>query len=298
MAYGTPSRPDDILAYYTHIRRGQPPTPEQLAELEARYRAIGGVSPLRRRTEAQLARLDAALQAGHPGRFVTVLGMKHSEPFIEDGVGELAKAGVGGIVGLVLAPHYSRGGVGEYIERLHATADGLGVPSVAVESWHLLPELLDIHTARIADRLAAMPERTKVLFTAHSLPERVLVDDVYPDQLRQSAATVALRLGLNRWAGWAIAWQSAGRTSDPWRGPDILDVIDDLAGTGRADGLVVCAQGFVSDHLEVLYDLDIAARQRAESLGLAFARTGAVNDDPAVFRALAGRVVDAASVLP
>jgi protoporphyrin/coproporphyrin ferrochelatase len=298
MAYGTPSGPDDILPYYTHIRRGRPPPPELLAELEDRYRAIGGVSPLRERTEAQRAGLDLVLRVHHPGRFVTALGMKHAEPFIEDGVAELAKAGVVGIVGLVLTPHYSRGSVGEYVARLDDAADGLGVPSVAVESWHLLPELLDFHAVQVADRLSTMPERTKVLFTAHSLPERVLVDDVYPDQLRESAAEVARRLGLNRWAGWGIAWQSAGRTADPWRGPDILEVIDDLAATGRADGLVVCAHGFVSDHLEVLYDLDIEARKRAEAHGLAFARTDAVNDDPQVLRALAGRVVDAAAELP
>ena len=121
---------------------------------------------------------------------------------------------------------------------------------------------------------------------------------MYPDQLWASAAAVARRLGLNRWAGWGIAWQSAGRTADPWRGPDILDVIDDLAGTGRADGVVVCAQGFVSDHLEVLYDLDIEAHERAAAHGLAFARTDALNDDPAVFAGLAGVVVDVASALP
>jgi ferrochelatase len=298
MAYGTPAGPDGILDYYTHIRRGRPPTAEQLADLEARYQAIGGISPLRSRTEAQRRRLADALEAARPGGFVTALGMKHAEPFIEDGVAELSKVDVDAIVGVVLAPHYSRGSVGEYAERLHAAADNLGVPATAVDSWHLLPELLDFHTSHVADRLADMSERTKVVFTAHSLPERVLAGDPYPDQLWESAAAVAGRLGLNRWAGWGIAWQSAGRTAEPWRGPDILDVIDDLAETGRADGLVVCAHGFVSDHLEVLYDLDIEARQRAESAGLAFARTAALNDDPVVLSALADRVVEAASDLP
>jgi protoporphyrin/coproporphyrin ferrochelatase len=297
MAYGTPATPDAILPYYTHIRRGRPPTPELLADLEARYRAIGGLSPLRQRTDAQLARLDAALGDMHPGRFVAALGMKHSEPFIEDGVASLTAAGVDGVVGLVLAPHASRS-VGDYLERMRAAADGAGVPSTAVESWHLLPELLDFSAARIADRLAAMPQRTKVLFTAHSLPERVLADDVYADQLWESALAVVERLGLNRWAAWGMAWQSAGRTPEPWRGPDILDVIDDLAETGRADGVIVCPHGFVSDHLELLYDLDIEARRRANAVGLAFARTEALNDDPVVLAALAARVAKAAAGLP
>jgi ferrochelatase len=297
MAYGTPAGPDGVADYYTHIRRGRPPTPEQLADLEARYQAIGGVSPLRWRTEAQQVRLAEALDAGRPGRFVTALGMKHAGPFIEDGVAELSGLDVDAIVGLVLAPHYSRGSVGEYAARLDAAAGELGIASTTIESWHLLPELLDFHAAHVGARLAEMPERTKVVFTAHSLPERVLAGDPYPDQLWESAAAVAHRLRLNRWAGWGIAWQSAGRTADRWRGPDILEVIDDLAETGRADGLVVCAHGFVSDHLELLYDLDIEARARAEAAGLAFGRAAALNDDPVVLAALADRVVEAASAV-
>ena len=128
------------------------------------------------------------------------------------------------------------------------------------------------------------------MFTAHSLPERALVADPYEDQLRESAAAVAAAVGLDRWAGWAVAWQSAGRTADVWRGPDIGEVITDLAGTGRADGVLVCPQGFVADHLEVLYDLDVVAAGRAAELGLAFARTRSLNDDPTVLAALARRV--------
>jgi ferrochelatase len=138
--------------------------------------------------------------------------------------------------------------------------------------------------------LRGLPSRTKVLFTAHSLPERVLVGDPYPEQLRASAAAVADRANLDRWAGWTVAWQSAGRTPDRWQGPDILEVLDDLAGTGRADGVLVCPQGFVADHLEVLYDLDVRAAGRAAELGLAFARTSSLNDDEAVLAALAERV--------
>jgi ferrochelatase len=141
-----------------------------------------------------------------------------------------------------------------------------------------------------------LPRRTKVLFTAHSLPERVLDGDPYPDQLRASAAAVAATAGLDRWAGWSIAWQSAGRTAGPWRGPDILQVLDDLAGTGRADGALVCPQGFTADHLEVLYDLDVQAAAHAADLGLAFARTRSLNDDPTVLAALAARISRTARV--
>jgi ferrochelatase len=290
MAYGTPATPDDIEAYYTHIRRGHAPTPEQLAELTARYAAIGGTSPLAERTEAQRATLAAALDAAEPGRWQVVLGQKHAAPFIEDAVGALAAAGVRHVVGLVLAPHFARASVGQYLERLHAAAAEHGLGSSGVDSWHLEPTYLAFLAEATRDGLADLPTGTKVLFTAHSLPERALVDDPYPDQLRASAAAVAEQVGLDRWAGWSICWQSAGRTADPWRGPDILQVLDDLAASGRAGGVLVCPQGFVSDHLEVVYDLDLEARRRAEGLGLTFARTRVLNDDPTVLGALAERV--------
>ena len=167
------------------------------------------------------------------------------------------------------------------------------LPVGAIEDWHLEPAYLAFLADAVRDGLAALPERTTVLFTAHSLPERALVDDQYPDQLRASAEAVAERVGLDRRAGWSLCWQSAGRTPDPWRGPDILEVIDDLAGTGRADGVLVCPQGFVSDHLEIVYDLDIEAHRRAEERGLTFGRTRVLNDDPAVLDALAARVREA-----
>jgi ferrochelatase len=290
MAYGTPATPADIEAYYTHIRRGHAPTPEQLAELTSRYDAIGGISPLAARTEAQRAELARALDAAEPGRWTVVLGQKHAAPFIEDAVAEVAAAGVQRIVGLVLAPHFSRASVGQYQERLGAAAVAHGLPVTAIDSWHLEPSYLAFLAAATTDALADLPERTKVLFTAHSLPERALVDDPYPDQLRASATAIAEAAGLHRWAGWSIGWQSAGRTADPWRGPDILTLIDDLAATERADGVLVCPQGFVSDHLEVVYDLDIEARARAAAAGLEFARTRVLNADPTVLGALADRV--------
>jgi ferrochelatase len=191
------------------------------------------------------------------------------------------------VVGLVLAPHYSRGSVGEYHTRAAATATSYGLPYTPVDSWHALPAWRDAQAERVRAALAALPARTKVLFTAHSLPERVLDSDPYPDQLRASAAAIAERVGLDRWSGWALAWQSAGRTPEPWRGPDVTQVIRDLGATGRADGVLVCPQGFVSDHLEVLYDLDIEADRVATDAGLAFARTASINDEPAVMAGLA-----------
>ena len=178
--------------------------------------------------------------------------------------------------------------------RSAAAAGERGVPTSAIESWHLEPAYVDFLAVAVRDALASMPERTKVLFTAHSLPERVLVGDPYPDQLHASASAVAEAVGLDRWAGWSLCWQSAGRTPEPWRGPDVLEVVRDLAATGRAEGVLVCPQGFVSDHLEVVYDLDIETRAVADEVGLRFERTRVLNDDPAVLAALAERVLAAA----
>lgn len=291
MAYGTPSTPDQIEPYYTHIRRGRPPSPEQLADLVRRYDALGGSSTLAARTADQVAAIGAELMVLAPGRVAVRLGQKHAPPFIEDAVADLAALGVGRVVGLVLTPHYSAASVGEYQARAAAAAAEAGLAHTAVPRWHDEPAFRAFLATAVTDALAGLPEKTKVVFTAHSLPERVLAGDPYPDELRASAEAVAAAVGLDRWAGWSLAWQSAGATPEPWRGPDVRDVIRDLAATGRAEGVLVCPQGFVADHLEVAYDLDIEAAAVAAEAGLAFARTRTVNDDPAVMAALAHRVL-------
>jgi ferrochelatase len=291
MAYGTPATPDDVEGYYTDIRRGRPPTAEQLADLVRRYDAIGGISPLGERTEAQRRGIQAALRAADEARFDVVLGMKHAAPSIEAGVEELSGRGVARIVGLVLAPHFSALSVGQYIERAEAAGEQAGVGVEVVPDWHLEPAYLDFLAGAVRHELDTAPPGTKVVFTAHSLPARVAeIGDPYPRQLRETAAAVASRLGLDPWTSWAVAYQSAGRTPEPWLGPDIATVLDDLAASEGATGIVVCPCGFVSDHLEVLYDLDIEARSRAERAGLFFARTRSMNDEPSVLSALAQRI--------
>jgi ferrochelatase len=286
MAYGTPAGPEDVEAYYTDIRRGRPPTPEQLADLVRRYEAIGGVSPLRERTEAQCDALQRALEERSPGRFEVFLGYKHAAPSIEDAVAKLRACGVTPAFALVLAPHYSKGSVGEYVERARA-----GIGLVAIESWATEPAYIAFLATAVTDALASLPANTKVLFTAHSLPVRAVAGgDPYEAEVRSTAEAVAARAGLDGEA-WSVAWQSAARTPDPWLEPDVRTVISELGETGRADGVLVCPCGFVSDHLEVLYDLDIDARAVAGKAGLAFGRTRVPNDDPAVMAALADRVL-------
>ena len=292
MAYGTPRSPAEILPYYTDIRRGRPPTEEQLADLTRRYDAIGGLSPLAALTEAQRDELQRALDVLAPGRFLTQVGLKHADPKVEVGVAVLAERGVDAIVGLVLAPHHSTLSVGEYHARAAEGAAAAGIPFTGIDSWATEPAYVAFLAADIVRRLAAMPANTKVIFTAHSLPRRILATgDRYPDELRATAAAVARSAGLAPWTQWSVAWQSAGRTPEPWLGPDILAVVDDLGSAEHADGILVCPCGFVADHLEVLYDLDVEARARTEHCGLVFDRTTSMNAEPAVLAALAERVL-------
>ncbi len=299
MAYGTPGRLEDVEAFYTDVRRGRPPSAEQLEQLVARYRAIGGVSPLNERTAAQVAGLAAQLEARQPGGFAVAYGAKHAEPRIEQAVEALAGHGVDRLVGLVLAPHYARLSVGEYLERAATTAGAAGLAFAGIEHWHDEPALVAVLAERVADErarlVAAVGETVEVVVTAHSLPERIVsTGDPYPAQLAETARLVAAAAGLDHHG---VAWQSAGRTADTWLGPDILEVLRTLAAQ-KVAGVVVCPAGFTSDHLEVCYDLDVEARALAERLGLGFARTASLNDEPRVLAALAARVADVAATLP
>ena len=292
MAYGTPRSREEILPYYTDIRRGRVPTEEQLSDLTARYEAIGGLSPLAALTESQRDALQIALNNIAPDTYHVALGLKHAAPMIEDAVQQLATEGFTKIIALVLAPHYSSLSIGQYIGRATEAATPHGISVEGITSWATEEAFIEFLAADMSAKLAAMPANTHVLFTAHSLPQRIIdAGDPYPAELRSTAVAVAAKLGLEENTQWSIAWQSAGRTPEPWIGPDILDVIDSLASqTTPAAGVLISACGFVADHLEVLFDLDIEALHRAQQHGLAFARTECVNDNGAIMNALAHRV--------
>jgi ferrochelatase len=304
MAHGTPATPEAIEPFYTTIRRGSPPPPELLDELVGRYEAIGGTSPLTQRTRAQVDGVAAALDGRDPGRYVVRYGAKYVSPTIEEATAELAQAGVGRVVGVVLTPHQSSLGSGEYIRRAEQAAAGASLGFTAVDSWHRVPGFAELLAARTRVALDSPrtggPGPTAVFFTAHSLPLRVVAEgDPYPDQVAESAADIAELLGLDDVPdlSWGVAWQSAGRTADPWIGPDLLVEMRRVADEG-ATSVVVCPVGFVSDHLEVLYDLDIEARRLADSLGIGFARTASLNDDPGFVHLIADVVRGAAVGVP
>ena len=297
MSYGTPENMDGIEEYYTHIRRGHAPTPEQLAELTARYeKIVGGVFPLRENTNHQVEGLQAALDKVAAGRYSVYQGLKHARPYIEDGVVAMAEDGVKQAVGIVLAPHYSLMSVGTYMARAKEQAEAHGIAFQAVESYHLHPQLIEALVKRVKAAYAELTELTgegqplKVLFSAHSLPVRIReMNDPYEQQLLDTSALVAEGAGVT---DWAFTWQSAGRTREPWLGPDILDTLKETAEADYA-GVLSAPIGFVSEHLEVLYDIDIEAQAEAQALGIKLVRIDMLGTDPLYMATLADSVEQA-----
>jgi ferrochelatase len=271
MAYGSPERPEDIRPYLEDIREGRPVSDEAVAELTERYRRIGGRSPLDELTERQRAALEREL--GVP----VFVGMKHWHPRIADAVEQALAGGADMIVGLVLAPHYSRLSVEGYRERLEQ-ALAARAELRFIERWGTHEPYLDV----LADRVRG--QEGHVVFTAHSLPERILTEgDPYQAELLETAGLIAERAALG---SWSFAYQSASPTGEPWLGPDILDELDSLRARG-VESVLVCPIGFVSDHLEILWDIDVEARERAAELGLELDRIESLNDDPAFIQGLA-----------
>ncbi len=280
MAYGSVESLDQVEAYYTHIRHGSPPPTELLEELLARYRAIGGSSPLPGHTERQRAGVEAELSRRGLGVPVYA-AMKHIDPFIGDVVARMAEEGITHIVAMALAPHFSTMSICSYCQAVDEARRGPGRPTYEmVRSWHDEPRLIDALATATREALGRLPAEVPahVVFTAHSLPTRILErGDPYPDLLLTTGRSVAERLGMDE-GRWSFAFQSAGRTQEPWLGPDLGEHLGSLASGGTLH-VVVCPVGFVSDHLEVLYDVDIEARGRAAELGITLERARAMNDD-------------------
>lgn len=295
MAYGTPYEESDIERYYTHIRRGNPPSQEMVEDLKSRYKAIGGISPLAKITSEQAEKLEQRLNERQDEiEFTMYLGLKHIEPFIEDAVKKMHDDGIEEAVSIVLAPHYSTFSIQSYNGRAKKEAEKLGGPAISsVESWYKEPKFLQYWIEKVKETYEQMPqderENAALIVSAHSLPEKILeLGDPYPDQLQETADLIAKGAGVRNYY---LGWQSEGNTPDPWLGPDVQDLTRELYEKHRYKAFVYAPVGFVSDHLEVLYDNDYECKVVTEELGVKYYRPPMPNADPLFIDAMADAVL-------
>ena len=290
MAYGTPRNLGEVEPYYRDILGGRTPSPEAVDELTERYRMVGGKTPLLEITRRVANLLEERLNQGRPGApWRAYVGMKHWFPYIAEGIDAIVADGVDELVALPLAPHYSRmsiAGYEEIVERNLARVES-APPTRFIESWHASPLFVEFIARRVTDGLGKLgtdsSSGVEVLFTAHSLPTRILdYGDPYPQELMESAAAVAQAAGVE---SWRFAYQSAGKTGMSWLGPDILESIEEISREGKKSILVV-PFGFVCDHLEILFDVDIEAIEAATALGVNLARIDMPNDSPGFIETL------------
>ncbi|MDQ0162337.1 ferrochelatase [Aeribacillus alveayuensis] len=291
MAYGTPYKEEDIERYYTHIRHGRKPDEESLQDLKDRYKAIGGISPLAKITQEQAKKLEEHLnQIQDEIEFTSYLGLKHIEPFIEDAVKEMKQDGIQEAVSIVLAPHFSTFSIQSYNKRAIETAEKLGGPTITtIESWYKEPKFIDYWAKEVRKTYEKMTdeerEKAVLIVSAHSLPEKIIqMGDPYPNQLQESAELIAKQAGVS---DYAVGWQSAGNTPEPWLGPDVQDLTRDLFEHKGYRAFVYIPVGFVADHLEVLYDNDIECKAVTDELGASYYRPEMPNAKPEFIDALA-----------
>jgi protoporphyrin/coproporphyrin ferrochelatase len=291
MAYGTPYKEEDLERYYTHIRRGHKPSSEMLQELKERYDAIGGISPLAKITLAQAESLEKRLnEIQDELEFKMYLGLKHIDPFVEDAVQQMHRDGIEEAVSVVLAPHFSTFSVKSYNGRAKAEAEKLGGPKIhAIESWYTEPKFIDYWVEKINEIYAKMSEEERekavLIVSAHSLPEKIIAaGDPYPQQLQETADLIAEKAGIKHYT---IGWQSAGNTPEPWLGPDVQDLTRELHERKGYTSFVYAPVGFVSDHLEVLYDNDIECKNVTDEIGANYYRPEMPNANPKFIDALA-----------
>ncbi|MEZ0480233.1 ferrochelatase [Planococcus sp. SSTMD024] len=295
MAYGTPYSEDDIERYYTHIRRGRKPSEEALQDLKDRYKAIGGISPLARITEDQANGLCKRLNELQDDiEFKMYLGLKHIEPFVEDGVEEMKKDGIEEAISIVLAPHFSTFSVKSYNGRAKETADKLGIKLTSVESWYTEPKFIQFWSEKVSAAFAEMSEEERakacLIVSAHSLPEKIIANgDPYPDQLKETADLIAEAAGVENYE---IGWQSAGQTPEPWIGPDVQDLTRELHEEKGYNSFVYTPVGFITDHLEVLYDNDYECKVVCDEIGATYRRPEMPNVDPLFIDGMANVVLN------
>ncbi|MEH7235590.1 ferrochelatase [Bacillus sp. JJ1562] len=291
MAYGTPYKEEDIERYYTHIRHGRKPSPEMLADLQSRYEAIGGISPLAKITTEQAKKLEEHLNHIQDNiEFKMYQGLKHIEPFIEDAVAQMNKDDIEEAVSLVLAPHFSTFSVKAYNGRAKEEAEKLGGLTItSVESWYKEPKFIEYWANQVKQVFASMPDEERenavLIVSAHSLPEKIIAaGDPYPSQLQETADLIAEAAGVKNYE---IGWQSAGNTPEPWLGPDVQDLTRDLYNEKGYKAFVYIPVGFVADHLEVLYDNDYECKVVTEELGVSYYRPEMPNAKPEFIDCLA-----------
>ncbi|HSD83692.1 MAG TPA: ferrochelatase [Anaerolineae bacterium] len=292
MAYGGPDNLEEVEPYLMDVRGYRPTSPEIVREVRERYREIGGRSPILERTQAQADALEAALNA-QGGDFKAFLGMKHWHPFIKDALTQMCNQRIERAVGIVMAPHYSQMSVEAYFKKVEVA--NLGIQVARINDWHLLPEYLNALARRVRSALERFPEAVRgdvpVIFTAHSLPERILEwDDPYPRQLHETVEGVMKILGTHPHD---FAFQSAAISKEPWLGPDASEPIERFAAEGKRD-ILICPIGFVCEHVEILYDIDIVYQNLAKKLGVHLERIDMLNDDSEMISGLARLVHNAA----
>ena len=296
MAYGTPYKEDDLERYYTHIRHGRKPSEELLEDLRNRYNAIGGISPLATITQQQAESLEEHLNAIQDEiEFKAYLGLKHIEPFVEDAVKQMHEDGIEEAVSIVLAPHFSTFSVKSYNGRAKEEAEKLGGPAImSVESWYKEPKFIDYWVDKVKETYNGMSEDERnhacLIVSAHSLPEKILQSgDPYPDQLKETAQLIAEKAGIKEYA---VGWQSAGNTPEPWLGPDVQDLTRDLFNDKKYKAFVYIPVGFVSDHLEVLFDNDTECKIVTDEIGANYYRPEMPNDQKPFIDAMATVVLN------
>ena len=294
MAYGTPYTEDDIERYYTHIRHGRRPSDELMDDLKGRYKAIGGLSPLAKITEAQATALEQKLNSIQEEiEFKAYLGLKHIEPFIEDGVKKMNEDGITEAISIVLAPHFSTFSVKSYNGRAQEEASKYGMKITSIESWYDEPKFIQYWVDQLKDVIGKMPaeerEHYALIVSAHSLPEKILqFGDPYPKQLEETAKMIAQGAEVENYE---VGWQSAGQTPEPWLGPDVQDLTRDLYKEKGYKAFIYIPAGFVAEHLEVLYDNDYECKVVTEEVGASYYRPEMPNVQPAFIDALSSVVL-------